>query len=244
MTDRATAAAVGALFLVGTAAGGIGLALQESVVGKDDYLAAAAAHPDRLATGVLLELVMGLAVVAIAVVIYPVLRRATERLAIAYVVARTVEAVIYILSGAGLLALITLGQKSAAAQDGTTYSAVGALVNAERDWVGNAILDSVVFTVGAIVLNYALYRAHLVPSLLSVWGMLGALAYLASGVLVLYGLEVRSTPQVVLEAPLALQELALGLWLILKGFTAPRGATTAPAEVDRSLPRPMPHAAA
>jgi hypothetical protein len=41
MTDRATAAAVGTLFLVATIAGMIGLSLQESVVGADDYLTAA-----------------------------------------------------------------------------------------------------------------------------------------------------------------------------------------------------------
>lgn len=244
MTDRATAAAVGTLFLVATIAGGIALAVQESVLGQDDHLAAAAAHPDRLATGVLLELVMGLAVVAIAVVIYPVLRRGTERLAMAYVVARTVEAVIYVVSGAGVLALISVGEKYVAAQDGASYSAVGRLVMAERDWSGSAILDATVFTVGALVLNGALFHSHLVPDWLSVWGMAGAVAYLAGGVLVLYGLEIGSATQVVLEAPLGLQELALGLWLILRGFTAPRGTSAAPAAVDERRPRPVPHAAA
>ena len=156
MTDRATAAAVGTLFLVATIAGGIGLSLQESVVGGDDYLTAASAHSDRLATGVLLQLVMGVAVVAIAVVIYPVLRRGTERLAMAYVVARTLEAAIYVVSATGLLALITVSEKYVAAQDGTAYAALGQLVRAERDWSGNAILDAAVFTVGALVLNAAL----------------------------------------------------------------------------------------
>lgn len=61
MTDRATAAAVGTLFLVAWIAGAIGLWLEESVVGGDDYLTAASAHPDRLATSVLLQLVMGVA---------------------------------------------------------------------------------------------------------------------------------------------------------------------------------------
>jgi hypothetical protein len=69
-----------------------------------------------------------------------------------------------------------------------------------------------------LVLNAALYHSHLVPKWLSVWGLAGAAAYLAAGVLVLYGLEPLSTPQVLLEAPLGLQELALALWLILKGF--------------------------
>ena len=245
MTDRATAAAVGTLFLVATIAGGIGLSVQESVVGSDDYLTAASAHPDRLATGVLLQLVMGVAVVAIAVVIYPVLRRGTERLAMAYVVARTLEAMVYVVGATGLLALITVSEKFVAAQDGSAYAALGQLVKAERDWSGHAILDAAVFTVGALVLNAALYRSHLVPNWLSVWGLAGATAYLAAGVLVLYGLEPLSTPQVLLEAPLGLQELALALWLILKGFTVPRGVTSAPDDVvDDGRHHPVPHAAA
>ena len=85
MTDRATSRVVGTLFLLATIAGLIGLPLQESVVGGDHDLSAVSAHSDRLATGVLLQLIMGIAVVSIAVVIYPVLRRHTERLAMGYV---------------------------------------------------------------------------------------------------------------------------------------------------------------
>ena len=127
VTDRATARVVGTLFLVGTIAGLIGLPLQESVVGSGHDLTAVSAHPDRLATGVLLQLIMGVAVVSIAVVIYPVLRRQAERLAMGYVVARALEAVIYILSGAGLLGLITVSEKCVAAADGTAYAALGDL---------------------------------------------------------------------------------------------------------------------
>ena len=218
MTDRVTARVVGALFLVGTIAGLIGLPLQESVVGGDDYLSEASAHPDRLATGVLLQLVMGVAVVSIAVVIYPVLRRGTERLAMGYVVARVLEAVVYLVSGAGLLALITVSEKYVAADDASGFAAAGRLVMAQRDWAGHAILDAAVFSVGALVLNAALYLSRLVPRWLSLWGLVGAAAYLVAGLLVMYGLEPLSTPQVVLEAPLGLQEIALALWLIVKGF--------------------------
>lgn len=125
MTDRATAVVVGTLFLVASIAGLIGLPLQESVVGGDDYLTAASAHPDRLATGVLLQLVMGVAVVSIAVVIYPVLRRGTERLAMGYVVARALEAMVYIVSATGLLALITVSEKYVAADAGPAGGAAG-----------------------------------------------------------------------------------------------------------------------
>ena len=230
MTDRATARVVGALFLVGTIAGLVGLPLQESVVGGGDYLTEASAHPDRLATGVLLQLVMGVAVVSIAVVIYPVLRRGTERLAMGYVVARVLEAVVYIVGGAGLLALITVSEKYVAADDPGAFAAAGRLIMAQRDWAGHAVLDAAVFSVGALVLNAAFFLSRLVPRWLSLWGLVGAAAYLIAGLLVMYGLEPLSTPQVVLEAPLGLQEIALALWLIIKGFDA---HAAAPPVADR-----------
>lgn len=84
--------------------------------------------------------------------------------------------------------------------------------------------DAAVFSVGALVLNAALYRSRLVPRWLSLWGLAGAAAYLAAGLLVMYGLKPLSAPQLVLEAPLGLQEVALALWLIVKGFDSGRDA--------------------
>ena len=99
---------------------------------------------------------------------------------------------------------------------------------AQRDWAGHAILDAAVFSIGALVLNTAFLRSRLVPRWLSLWGLAGATAYLTAGLLVMYGLEPLSTPQVVLEAPLGLQEIALALWLIVKGFdTQPAARTVA-----------------
>ena len=189
-------------------------------MGGRDYLTAASAHPDRLATGVLLELVMAVAVLSIAVVIYPVLRRGTERLAMGYVVARSLEAVVYIVGATGLLILITVSEKYVAANDHAAFAALGQLIRAERDWAGHAILDAAVFSVGALVLNAAFLPVPSRPRWLSLLGLAGAAAYLAAGLLVMHGLQPLSTPQVVLEVPLGLQEIALALWLIVKGFSS------------------------
>ncbi|MEQ6900560.1 DUF4386 domain-containing protein [Nocardioides sp. YIM 152588] len=216
MSDRATAGLAGALFLIGTVAGLVGLPLQESVVG-DDWLRGAAAHPDRLATGVLLELVLGVAVVGIAVVLYPVLRRRTERLAVGYLVARALEGAVYIGGATAVLTLTTVSEEHATTGS-EAFAAVGESLLAGRDWAGHSVLDVAVFPVGAILLNAALMAGRLVPRWLAVWGLAGAAAYLVSGVLVTYGLEPLSAPQVLLEAPLGLQEVALALWLIVKGF--------------------------
>jgi hypothetical protein len=73
---------------------------------------------------------------------------------------------------------------------------------------------------------------------LSIWGLVGATTYLATGVMVMYGLEPLSTTQVVLEMPLGVQEMALAVWLIVKGFSAPHFGSEpekAPAGLEPGL---------
>lgn len=237
MTDRRTARVVGSLFIVASVAGVVGLAIQRSVLDTSTYLSEAALKGNQVATGALLELVMGIAVIGIAIAIYPVLRRRTERLALGYVVARSIEAVIYVIGSIIVLTILTVsrGFVDAGAPDASHFQTLGGLLLAVRDWAGHGVQDAAVFSVGALILNYALYRARLVPRWLSVWGLAGASLYLAAGVLVLYGLEPLSTPQVALEAPLGVQEMVLALWLIVKGFDVP-----APASASRSVKEPAP----
>ena len=227
MTDRTTARVVGSLFIVASVAGGVGLAIQQPVLDSSKYLSEAALKENRVATGALLALIMGVAAVGIAIAIYPVLRRRSERLALGYVAARTIEAVIYVIGSIVLLTLLTVsrGFVDAGAPDASHFQTLGGLLLAVRDWGGHGVLDAAVFSVGALILNYALFRASLVPRWLSVWGLAGASLYLAAGVLVIYGLEPLSTTQVVLEVPLGVQEMVLALWLIVKGFAAPASSS-------------------
>ena len=98
-----------------------------------------------------------------------------------------------------------------------------------RDWAGGA-LGVVAFSVSALILNYVLRRADLVPRWLASWGLAAAVLYLATGVMVLYGLEPLSATQTLLQLPLAVQEMVFAIWLIVKGFNptvldAPRRAS-------------------
>jgi hypothetical protein len=79
------------------------------------FLVQASSEENLVATGALLVLVMAAAVVAISIVLYPVLRRFSERLAMGYIVARTVEGVTFVVSTLGALALLTLSRGSVAA---------------------------------------------------------------------------------------------------------------------------------
>jgi hypothetical protein len=93
-------------------------------------------------------------------------------------------------------------------------------------------LGVVAFGVSALILNYVLRRADLVPRWLASWGLAGAVLYLATGgVTVVYGLEPFSATQTMLQLPLALHEMVFAIWLIAKGFN--------PTVVDAPPPREL-----
>jgi hypothetical protein len=223
--DRRTGRVVGSLFILASVAGVLGLALQQPVE-DPNYLTKMSLEEVRVATGAFAELVMAVAVAGIAIAIYPTLKRHGERLALGYVAARAIEAVVYVVDTILLLTLLTVSREFVSGgADVAELRALGGVLSAGRDWAGNAVLDVAVFSLSALILNYALLRARLVPRWLSVWGLMGAASCLAAGVMVLYGLEAASTTQVLLDVPLGLQEMALALWLIVKGFDASASAS-------------------
>jgi hypothetical protein len=94
--------------------------------------------------------------------------------------------------------------------------------------LGNLLLEAgeissvtaIVFPVGALMFYYVLYRSKLVPRWLSGWGLVAVIPYLA-GLSVMFGIIAPlSTVGVVSDLPLALQEMVLAIWLIVKGFNS------------------------
>ena len=221
-TYRKTAISVGVLFIIGTVAGMISLGVfTDPILGAPNYLAGVSANEAKVIMGALLELVMGVALVGMALAVYPVLKKFSAPLAIGYFGARIVELVIYIIGVVSLLTLVTLSQEFAGAGDPSAayFQITGTLLLAVRDWGGHAVLDVAVFPLGALILNYVLYRARLTPRWLSAWGLVGAVLYWTAGLLVLFELITPlETIHIALQAPLGVQEMVLAVWLIVKGF--------------------------
>jgi Domain of unknown function (DUF4386) len=224
MTRRTTERLVGALFIVASAAGVLSLVVQRRVVDADDFLTAAAQHDTRVATGAVLEIIMYGAIAALSVILYRVLKRESEHLALGYVVARTAEVLIFVLGSTLVsLTLWSLGEDltSPGSSAGSQLQTVGDALAAGRDWA-NAVLGVIAFSLSALILNHVLRRAGLIPRWLATWGLAGAGLYLTTAVMVLYGnVEPLSASQALLQAPLGVQEMVFAVWLIAKGFNSP-----------------------
>jgi len=74
----------------------------------------------------------------------------------------------------------------------------------------------IVFALSALMFNYLLYQSKLIPRWLSVWGLIGATLLLAEGLLGMFDLTISTF----LAAPIAVQEMVLAAWLIVKGFNS------------------------
>lgn len=211
MTTTTTSRTIGVLFVLATATAIAGGLLVEPT-GAPDALTAAAAAPGEVVTGVLLELVLVLSVVAIGALAYPVLRREDPGLALGYAATRLLEGVLLLAATLSSVIVLELGR------DGVTD--VGGLVAVLVEARTSAYLLGalVMLGVSTVLFNALLLRGRLVPRWLSSWGLVAGVLVAARGVAELYGIEPSGLVQGVLAAPIGLQEMVLAGWLIVRGF--------------------------
>ncbi|CAG0943256.1 hypothetical protein BROC_02198 [Candidatus Brocadiaceae bacterium] len=221
---------VGILYIIGTVAGILSYAFVLPILDNDDYLTEISTHENQMVMGSLLVMTMGLALAMIPAVMFPILKKQHETLAVGYVIFRgALETVSYLLLITFWLLLITVGREyaDAAPSDVASLASLGVILKDGSDLVGQ--ITPIVFTIGAMMFYTMLYSTRLVPRWLSGWGIIGDIPYFAVPLLVLFGVfEANSASATLLQMPLALQEMVLAVWLIVRGFnpSAIAAATT------------------
>ncbi len=206
---------VGVLFIVGTVAGILSLVLTLSLFNEPNYLSKIHENENQLIIATLLVLVMGFTLAMIPVLLFPILKEYNYALALGAVLFRGVlEAAGYIAITICWLLLLTLSQEYAQ-KTGTLelshLQALGGLLLKSVDGISQVLVF--VFSIGALMIYTVFYQSKLIPRWLSVWGLVGAILYLSVPLLTMFGYVWE-----VLYAPLALQEMVLAVWLIIKGF--------------------------
>jgi len=173
------------------------------------------AGPDTAAIiGALLEIIVALAGIGTAVVLFPVLKRQNEAAALGLVASRVLEAATIFVGVAFILSIVTLRQAGAGAEALVTGHALVAMYD-RLFLVGQSFIPAV----NALLLGSLLYQSRLVPRVLPLLGFIGAALLVAGDIAVLFGLIGQHAPSTALAAlPIALWEFSLGVWLVVKGF--------------------------
>lgn len=196
---------VGILFIIGTVSGILSVGLIGTITNSSEFFFQITQNSTQFTLGALFILLMGISLAFIPIVLYPILKKKNETLAIAYIVFRgALETVTYIAVFVSVLLLLHLQN-------------MGDLLINFHDLA--TISTTFVFSIGAIILYYALYRYKLVPSWLSIFGLIAVTLHLITGFLIVFGLQTGfSFVNVVMNFPIILQEMILAVWLIAKGF--------------------------
>ena len=136
------------------------------------YILGGGAADNGLSLGALLELILIIANIGTAVVLYPVLKRVNEILALGYVTARVVESAFIAVGILSILSLMTLRQEAAAGADAGALLAVGQSLVAVHDWTFLLGPGFVVGIGNGLILGYLMYRSGLVPRGMAVPGLI------------------------------------------------------------------------
>jgi hypothetical protein len=171
--------------------------------------------PDTSAIiGGILEIIVALAGIGTAVVLYPVLRKQNESAALGLVAARILESGTTFVGVAFLLSIVTLRQAGAGADALITSHALVALYD-RIFLLGQSFMPAIC----DLLLGFLLYQSRLVPRVLSLIGIVGGPVLLIGYFAILFGLIGQHAPLAGLFAiPVALFEFSLGIYLLVKGF--------------------------
>jgi len=190
--------------------------------------------------GALLEFGVVVTAIATAVVIYPIVRRQSEKIALGFVAARIIESAFILVGILSIISIVSVSDAlvGATEAEATALAVQGNTLAATYDW---AFLFGPGLVVGfgnGLMLGYLMYRSGLVPRQMAMLGLIGGPRLILSFVLILFGVyENGSGPAFLLAAPEIVWEASLGVYAAWKGFR-PSPITSETWAPDSALVRP------
>ncbi|WP_242882484.1 DUF4386 domain-containing protein [Actinomadura litoris] len=206
--------------------------LYDPVLNDANYILGSGADT-QVRLGALLEILTAVSNIATAVVLFPVLKRQSEGIALGYFGARILDSTFIVVGVACVLAVVAL-RHDLAGEGGADAVLVGRALIAVKD---QTFLLGPAFCAGfgnGLLLGYLMYRSGLVPRPMALIGLIGGPIAFATATAVLFGAYEQTSPlNVLFTVPEIIWEASLGIWLVTKGFRpAPIIAGTA-AEAPR-----------
>jgi len=184
-----------------------------------DYLVKASTNENQVLIGAFFQLLMVVAYVGIPICLYPVLSKDNKGLAIGSVAFGIIAGVFIIMGVIILLLLLTLSHEfeKVGALNGSYFQTLGGLLREGRDLV-NHVATTLAFVLAMFLFNCIFFQAKIVPRWLSVSGLLGSILSILASLLFMIRFIGLDASYMMLNVPIAVQQLVLAIWLIIKGF--------------------------
>lgn len=230
-STRRTALIFGVLYLATFVFSIAGALLYDPVLHPAKFMAGAGGDT-RVRLGAVCEVLLIIANIGTALVVYPMFRRRFEVLALGYVTARVMECTFIAIGIVSYLAVVTLHQKSGGVSAGARLGDANSLV-AVRNWTFVLGPGFVAGLGNGLMLGYMMYRSGLMPRSLTMLGLVGGSLICITGLGVVLDIFSRGgTAQAIATVPEFIWELSLGIYPLVKGFkTSPMDEACLPTSV-------------
>ena len=237
--SRRIALVVGVLFLITfvTSIGAV-IAFQPALDDPAGYVSGGGSD-GRIFLGAFLELLLIVANIGTAVVLFPIVRRQSEILALGYVTARIVESTFALVGLISVMSLVSVNDALAGATgaEAAALTAQGNSLAATYDWAFLFGPGLVVAFGNGLILGYLMYRSGLVPRRMAMLGLVGGPMLAASFVMILFGVYDNGPGLAGLMAlPEIVWEASLGVYAAWKGFRP--SPITKTDDVREAVPKP------
>ncbi|UED77674.1 DUF4386 domain-containing protein [Brevibacillus sp. DP1.3A] len=217
-TGRGAAVMTGVLLIAGLVTGILSVV---PVIDGADYLVKASTNENQVLLGAFFQLFMIVAYVGIPILLYPILSKHHKGFALGSVAFGIIAGVFIILGVITLLLLLTVSHEFA--KVGTLhvsyFQTLGGLLREGRDLV-NHVATTLAFVLAMFLFTYIFYQKKLVPRWLSVWGLIGSTLSILASLFFMVRFIGLDASYMLLNIPIAFQQLVLAIWLIMKGFNS------------------------
>jgi uncharacterized protein DUF4386 len=151
-------------------------------------------NPEAKILGMVLEIISGLAVISIAVLMFPLFKPFNKNVSLGYIVSRIIEGGLLVVTGFLFLSHNT---------------------SLLHIYYGIHVGHGYLFAIAALIFYYLLYQSKLIPRWISVWGVIAAVLLILVNLLEVTGII---SELIILKLPIVLNELVLAIWLLVRGF--------------------------
>jgi hypothetical protein len=224
---RMVARIMGAVYLAGFVVGILGNTLIQSTLGEPNHLSTISSHSMTLAIGAVLWLMAVAGDVAHGVLMFPILKKHSERMAVGYLSFRIVDAVFIAVMVLFILLQIPLGSVYLKATVAEAHQLeVLSTVSVHASQYAYDVAMSTLGIAG-LMLCYVFYRTTLIPRWIAVWGLVGYAIIFCGMVSEIMGSGLGLASSI----PGGLWEVFVGAWLIVKGFNT----SVIASEIDKAV---------
>lgn len=217
----------GTFFISATTSAIVGVQYYSPVLKTINILESANAASIQIATGAFFELILAVSNIGTGIMLYPRLKRFSESWGLGYSLFRLLEVVFILIGLLSMLTIVSLS-KGALSMRPEAKESVQSIAEFLKQLYGWAFILGPHFMLGINTFIYSsiFYLSKILPPTLAIFGMTGAVLIFIAAVLEIFGYIPHFSDSILFFAlPIAVYEMVLAGWLIMKGFNKEAYAT-------------------